>query len=101
MLVLVKQQAGIHRSGLNKKGVKMLSSCEYLKIDDSGLHISVDGKEALLEVDNIILCAGQEPLNELTNGLTKPYHLIGGAYEAAELDAKRAIDQGVRLAAVI
>ena len=55
----------------------------------------------MLEVDNIIMCAGQEPLDELTQGLIKPHHLIGGAFEAAELDAKRAIDQGVRLAAVI
>ena len=58
-------------------------------------------RNQLLEVDNIIMCAGQEPLDELTEGLIKPHHLIGGAFEAAELDAKRAIDQGVRLAAVI
>jgi len=98
---LGKTTGWIHRSGLIKKGVKMVSSCEYIKIDDKGLHITVEGKAMLLEVDNIIMCAGQEPLSELAKGLTKPHHLIGGAFEAGELDAKRAIDQGVRLAAVI
>lgn len=98
---LGKTTGWIHRAGLHKKGVKMLSSCEYVKVDNKGLHIKVDGKNQLLEVDNIIMCAGQEPLDELTEGLIKPHHLIGGAFEAAELDAKRAIDQGVRLAAVI
>jgi len=98
---LGKTTGWIHRRGLNKKGVKMMSSCEYVKIDDEGLHIIVDGNAKILNVDNIVMCAGQEPLTELVNGLTKPYHLIGGAFEAAELDAKRAIDQGVRLAAVI
>ncbi|SFD38757.1 FAD-dependent oxidoreductase [Pseudoalteromonas denitrificans] len=98
---LGKTTGWIHRAGLSQKGVKMLSGCEYTKIDDLGLHIIRDGKIEILEVDNIIMCAGQEPLKILTEGLNKPYHLIGGAHEAAELDAKRAIDQGVRLAAAI
>ena len=71
-------------------------------IDEQGLHIMVNGESRVLEVDNIILCAGQTPRRELAesiNGL--PVHLIGGADVAAELDAKRAIDQGTRLAAEI
>lgn len=98
---LGKTTGWAHRTGLLKKGVKMLPSVEYKKIDDKGLHISVDGKAQLLDVDNVIICAGQEPLRELVAGLSKPYHLIGGADVATELDAKRAIDQGVRLAAGI
>ncbi len=77
----------------------MLAGCEYQRIDDAGLHLTINGEERLLAVDNIILCAGQEPLRELTEGLNKPFHLIGGADLATELDAKRAIDQGTRLAA--
>jgi 2,4-dienoyl-CoA reductase (NADPH2) len=77
----------------------MLAGVEYVKVDSDGLHIKVNEQEQVLEVDNIIVCAGQEPLRELVEGLTKPYHLIGGADEAAELDAKRAIDQGTRLCA--
>ncbi|RDE22759.1 NADPH-dependent 2,4-dienoyl-CoA reductase [Motiliproteus coralliicola] len=98
---LGKTTGWAHRAGLLKRGVQMLPGCEYHKIDDAGLHLSVGGEEQLLEVDNIILCAGQEPLRELTEGLNKPFELIGGADVAAELDAKRAIDQGTRLAAQI
>ncbi|MDO6564084.1 NADPH-dependent 2,4-dienoyl-CoA reductase [Amphritea sp. 1_MG-2023] len=95
---LGKTTGWAHRLGLQKRHVEMLAGCEYQRIDDAGLHLRVNGEERLLTVDNIILCAGQEPLRELTEGLTKPYHLIGGADLAAELDAKRAIDQGTRLA---
>ena len=77
----------------------MIPSCTYDKIDDQGLHITVDGAEKVLDVDNVVICAGQDPMRELVEGLNKPYHLIGGADVAAELDAKRAIDQGTRLAA--
>jgi 2,4-dienoyl-CoA reductase (NADPH2) len=98
---LGKTTGWIHRAGLINKNVKMMPGCEYKKIDDAGLHIVINGEEKVLDVDNIILCAGQDPLRELVDGLTKPYHLIGGADIAAELDAKRAIDQGTRLAAVI
>src|SRR5690606_23283896 len=84
------------------KQVKMLNGVEYLKIDDAGLHIRRGDEVSVLPVDTIILCAGQEPLRELQAGLEaagKPVHLIGGADVAAELDAKRAIDQGARLPA--
>lgn len=88
-----------HRAGLQMKGVKMMPGVSYEKIDDQGLHIVVEGEARVLEVDNIVVCAGQEPLRELVDGLTLPYHLIGGADEALELDAKRAIDQGTRVCA--
>jgi 2,4-dienoyl-CoA reductase (NADPH2) len=77
----------------------MVAGCEYLGIDDQGLRIRVGDEEKILAVDNVIVCAGQEPRRELCDGLNKPVHLIGGADVAAELDAKRAIDQGTRLAA--
>jgi 2,4-dienoyl-CoA reductase (NADPH2) len=98
---LGKTTGWIHRAGLINKDVNMMPGCEYKKIDDAGLHIVINGEPKVLDVDNIILCAGQDPLRELVDGLTKPYHLIGGADVAAELDAKRAIDQGMRLAATI
>jgi 2,4-dienoyl-CoA reductase (NADPH2) len=87
-----------HRIGLKNKQVKMLSSCQYHKIDDAGLHLSIAGENLILDVDNIIICAGQDPARELVEGLNKPYHLIGGADVAVELDAKRAIKQGLVLA---
>ncbi len=98
---LGKTTGWIHRTGLINKGVKMIAGCEYLKIDDDGLHIKVDGEVRVLDVDNVILCAGQESRRDLVEGLKKPHHLIGGADVAAELDAKRAINQGTRLAAEI
>jgi len=98
---LGKTTGWIHRAGLKFKGVKMIPGCNYEKIDDQGLHIKVGDETTILDVDNIILCAGQEPLRELTEGLNKPFELIGGADVASELDAKRAIDQGTRLAAAI
>ncbi|MDP1931217.1 MAG: NADPH-dependent 2,4-dienoyl-CoA reductase [Gammaproteobacteria bacterium] len=98
---LGKTTGWIHRLGLLKKNVQMMSGCEYDLIDDAGLHIRVNGDPRLLAVDNIVICAGQEPLRELVDGLSKPYHLIGGADVAMELDAKRAIDQAVRLALTI
>ena len=87
-----------HRTGLKNKQVKMVPSCQYHKIDDAGLHLSIAGERQILDVDNIIICAGQDPARELVEGLKKPYHLIGGADVAAELDAKRAIKQGLELA---
>lgn len=99
---LGKTTGWIHRADLAKKGVRMLNKCEYKKIDDAGLHIAVDGEAQLLDVDNVIVCAGQEPRRELSDQITdKPVHLIGGADVATELDAKRAINQGTRLAAEI
>jgi 2,4-dienoyl-CoA reductase (NADPH2) len=100
---LGKTTGWIHRTGLKNKQVQMLNSVEYLKIDDAGLHIRIgDGEEKLLAVDNVVICAGQDPLRELYDGLKdagQSVHLIGGADVAAELDAKRAINQGSRLAA--
>ncbi|MEH6649366.1 MAG: NADPH-dependent 2,4-dienoyl-CoA reductase [Motiliproteus sp.] len=98
---LGKTTGWAHRAGLLKRGVTMLSGCEYLRIDDQGLHLNVAGEPTLLEVDNVVICAGQESQRELSDGITIPCHLIGGADVAAELDAKRAINQGVRLAAEI
>jgi len=98
---LGKTTGWAHRVSLANKGVKMIAGCEYLKIDDQGLHIKVNEKVQVLDVDNIIVCAGQDPLQELVEGLTKAYHLIGGADIAVELDAKRAIEQGTRLASEV
>ncbi|WP_210395910.1 NADPH-dependent 2,4-dienoyl-CoA reductase [Motiliproteus sediminis] len=98
---LGKTTGWAHRAGLLAKGVEMLSGCEYQRIDDHGLHLSIAGEPRLLAVDNVVICAGQEPLRALVDGLDKPHHLIGGADKAAELDAKRAIDQGTRLAMAI
>lgn len=100
---LGKTTGWIHRAGLKSKQVEMLAAVEYLGVDDTGLHISVAGGEPqVLAVDNIILCAGQTPLRELQVELEDAgvtVHLVGGADVAAELDAKRAIDQGSRVAA--
>ncbi|WP_395342375.1 FAD-dependent oxidoreductase [Ningiella sp. W23] len=96
---LGKTTGWAHRVGLMQKGVHMIAGVEYQKIDDEGLHISVNGEGRVLNVDNVIICAGQLPLKTLQEGLKKPSHLIGGADVAAELDAKRAIDQGTKLAA--
>ncbi len=99
---LGKTTGWIHRAGLEKRGVKMMPGCEYEKIDDDGLHLIINGETRLLPVDNIVVCAGQDPRRELAEAITgKSLHIIGGADVATELDAKRAIDQGVRLAAVI
>ena len=99
---LGKTTGWIHRSSLARRGVEMLGGVEYLGIDDAGLHLRVDGEVRLLAVDNVVLCAGQEPRRELLDGLRaagQRAHLVGGAEIAAELDAKRAIAQGTRLAA--
>lgn len=98
---LGKTTGWIHRMSLIKRGVKMHSGCQYQRIDDDGLHLMIGDEPRLLEVDNVVICAGQNPRRELSEGLEKSYHLIGGADVAAELDAKRAIDQGTRLAATL
>ena len=93
-----------HRASLKKKKVNMLNGVSYSKIDDQGLHIVRNEKLEVLDVDNIIICAGQVPFRALQDPLEKAgikVHLIGGADVAAELDAKRAINQGSRLAAEI
>ena len=101
---LGKTSGWVHRATLKAKRVQMLGGVEYLGVDDTGLKIRVEGGEQLLPVDHVVVCAGQEPRRELqaellAAGITP--HLIGGADVAAELDAKRAIDQGSRLAAVL
>ena len=98
---LGKTTGWAHRVGLLAKGVTMIPGVSYDKIDDEGLHITVDGNSQVLPVDNIIICAGQEPMRDIVEGLNMPYHLIGGADEALELDAKRAIDQGTRVCAAV
>ena len=101
---LGKTTGWIHRTSLKHRGVNMISGVTYRRIDDAGFHISVDGKEQLLEVDHVIVCAGQESVNGLASELAgsgKPVHIIGGALLAAELDAERAIREGVVLAARI
>ncbi|WP_421187859.1 FAD-dependent oxidoreductase [Aeromonas sanarellii] len=101
---LGKTTGWIHRTVLKNRRVQMLSGVQYLRIDDQGLHIQVGEAKQCLPVDQVIVCAGQEPLKELQAGLQaagKPVHIIGGADVAAELDAKRAIRQGAELAAVI
>lgn len=93
-----------HRASLIKKGVNTMTGVNYLKIDDEGLHLEKGGETMVLPVDNVIICAGQVPLRELQEPLEKAgtqVHLIGGADVAAELDAKRAINQGSRLAATL
>ena len=103
---LGKTTGWIHRATLKAKGVHMLGGVRYLGMDDQGLHIEVDGTPRRLPVDTVVVCAGQEPRRELHDALLAlgtpvPVHLIGGADVAAELDAKRAIDQGSRLAAAL
>ncbi|HEX5687979.1 MAG TPA: NADPH-dependent 2,4-dienoyl-CoA reductase [Ideonella sp.] len=101
---LGKTTGWIHRTALKARGVGMTSSVNYQRIDDAGLHVAVDGVEQTLPVDHVVICAGQEPLRELHDQLQAAghrVHLIGGAHEAAELDAKRAIAQGTTLAAVL
>ena len=101
---LGKTTGWIHRSALKARRVAMTNSVAYQKIDDAGLHITVDGQPQLLAVDHVVVCAGQEPQRELHEGLLAAgcrVHLIGGADVAAELDAKRAILQGTTLGAQI
>jgi 2,4-dienoyl-CoA reductase (NADPH2) len=101
---LSKTTGWIHRTQLKRRGVTMLNSVTYELVDDRGLHIMRREKKMVLKVDNVVICAGQVPLRDLADELEEcglPVYLIGGADVAAELDAKRAIDQGARLAAEI
>ncbi|MBC7502105.1 MAG: NADPH-dependent 2,4-dienoyl-CoA reductase [Herminiimonas sp.] len=101
---LGKTTGWIHRTSLKARRVQMIAGVTYRKIDDAGLHVTVGGKDMLIECDNVVLCSGQEPQRELQAALLAAgcsVHLIGGADHAAELDAKRAIKQGVSLAATI
>ncbi|MDB9952817.1 NADPH-dependent 2,4-dienoyl-CoA reductase [Porticoccaceae bacterium] len=98
---LGKTTGWVHRAGLAMKGVRMMPSCDYKRIDDDGLHLTVGDEPTTLDVDTIIICAGQDPMRDIIDGLIVPHHLIGGADVAAELDAKGAINQATRLAAQI
>ena len=101
---LGKTTGWTHRISLAQRGVKMLNGLEYHKIDDQGLHISTDGMPSVLEVDTVIVCAGQLPKRGLFDEITAmglDASLIGGAFEASELDAKAAINQASYLAAAI
>ncbi|OYQ37429.1 NADPH-dependent 2,4-dienoyl-CoA reductase [Niveispirillum lacus] len=94
----------IHRTVLKMHGVATMGGVTYRRIDDAGLHVTIGGQDQVLEVDHVVICAGQEPQRELQADLEARglrVHLIGGADVAAELDAKRAINQGTRLAAAI
>lgn len=101
---LGKTSGWVHRSSLMNHNVQMIAGVSYEKIDDQGLHIMVGDKPKVLDVDNVIVCAGQEPFRDLEQSLKDAgmsVHVIGGADVAAELDAKRAIRQGAELAAEI
>ncbi|GGW30093.1 NADPH-dependent 2,4-dienoyl-CoA reductase [Streptomyces griseoloalbus] len=101
---LGKTTGWIHRTELRHRGVTMVPGVSYDRIDDAGLHVTVDGESTVLEVDSIVLCTGQEPRRDLYETLVaagRAVHLIGGADVAAELDAKRAIKQGTELAAAL
>ena len=100
---LGKTSGWVHRAVLQRNGVKMLAGVDYQKIDDQGLHITVGGQAQILDVDHVIMCAGQESLTELMPAQQSEqgprFHKIGGAALASELDAKRAIKEGAVLAA--
>jgi len=98
---LAKTTGWIRRTLLKRRGVKMVAGVEYEKIDDAGLHIKVDGVPQLIKADTIVICAGQEPRRDLVEGLEAAgirHQLVGGADVALELDARRAIEQGTRVA---
>ncbi|QUX95161.1 NADPH-dependent 2,4-dienoyl-CoA reductase [Marinomonas sp. CT5] len=98
---LGKTTGWIHRTELLKKGVVFLSHCDYQRIDDDGLHLTVNGEARCLDVDTVVVCAGQEPNRLLESDISQPVHFIGGADVASELDAKRAIKQGTLLACAL
>jgi len=101
---LGKTTGWIHRLTLKQRNVTMINAVTYSKIDDEGLHIILKGQPQIIAVDTIVICAGQKSKRDLKKGLERAgtrVHLIGGAELAVELDAKRAIDQGARLAAAI
>ncbi|MEV6796275.1 NADPH-dependent 2,4-dienoyl-CoA reductase [Streptomyces sp. NPDC051320] len=101
---LGKTTGWIHRTELKHRGVTMIAGATYDRIDDEGLHVTVDGTSDVIPVDTIVLCTGQEPRRELYDALCAaghPVHVIGGADVASELDAKRAIRQGTELAAAL
>ena len=101
---LGKTTGWIHRFALRNKEVKMINNVEYNKIDDKGLHYTRNNKEFVLEVDHVVICAGQLSNNsifESSKAINNNTEIIGGAFLASELDAKKAIDQAVRSAAKV
>ena len=101
---LGKTTGWIHRASLKKSGVKMLGGVEYKKVDNEGLHIVISGEAQVLKVDDVVVCAGQNSVNHLYEELKetmKNVHLIGGALLASEIDAKRAIEEGMKVAYAI
>ncbi|UDL98206.1 NADPH-dependent 2,4-dienoyl-CoA reductase [Streptomyces longhuiensis] len=101
---LGKTTGWIHRTELRHRGVTMVAGATYDRIDDAGLHVTVDGNSTVIPVDTVVLCTGQDPARGLYDDLLaagRAAHLIGGADVAAELDAKRAIRQGTELAAAL
>ncbi len=104
---LGKTTGWVHRAALKARGVEMINGVNYERVDEEGLHISFGDKHErprLLDVGDVVVCAGQEPRRDLLAQLQASgcaVHVIGGADVAAELDAKRAIDQGTRVAAAL
>jgi len=101
---LGKTTGWIHRATLQRRGVVFVPGVTYDKVDDAGLHVTVNGRQRVFEVDSVVVCTGQEPQRELADALAGAgveVHLIGGADVAAELDAKRAIKQGTEVAAAL
>jgi 2,4-dienoyl-CoA reductase (NADPH2) len=99
---LGKTSGWAHRAVLAQAGVRQISGAAYDRVDDDGLHLVVDGQPQVLDVDHVVVCAGQDSVRDLYDDLValgRTVAVIGGADVAAELDAKRAIEQGVRLAA--
>lgn len=101
---LGKSTGWVHMLVLQRAGVRMVAGVAYDRIDDEGVHITVDGKQEVIPADTVIVCTGQEPAGELATALAPlgvPVHVIGGARQAAGLDAKRAMDEAFRLAATL
>ncbi len=101
---LGKTSGWAHRAVLKQSGVVQVSGVTYDRVDDAGLHVTVDGEPRVLDVDHVVLCAGQESVRGLYDELLDTHpsvHLVGGADVAAELDAKQAIEQGTRVAAAL
>ena len=101
---LGKTTGWVHREILKRNQVRLMSGVQYLQINDAGLHIFYNEERVVIKADNIIRCAGQLSNNKLANRLEKlgiSVHKIGGAKNANQLDARRAFDEGTRLAAIL
>ena len=98
---LAKTSGWAHRAVLKQTGVTQIRGATYDRIDDEGLHLTVDGVSQVVECDTVVVCAGQDSVRDLYDDLDRSAHLIGGADVAAELDAKRAIKQGTEVVAAL